>query len=341
MKHRRERVGVGIYLDRGAYAATVKVKSYPQKEKRFPLDTPIEDIRDWQDKTRGQLLIDGGPPAASTRGTFTAAVQTFLARVKGRPCYASYASHLAAWVERVGTRKRSSLTAGDVALALAAWRQDEAGGKYGRALSTKTLLHRYTVLQALYRTLDGPKAFCPCDGVPRPKPQQKVPQDVELQTIRRVLSKLRHDPQTHARLLVLATTGKRPAEVMRAEAPDVNLRRKVWTIRPAKGGEPQQVFLNADMIAAWQAFKAADAWGPYDTSIYGQKLRAAGWPVGVRPYNVRHALAIDLLRRGADLSDVQAHLGHKSIETTRRHYAGVLTSRQKETSQRLDGRFAK
>lgn len=64
-----------------------------------------------------------------------------------------------------------------------------------------------------------------------------------------------------------------------------------------------------------------------------------GWPAHIKPYKVRQAVALDLLRRGADPGDVQAHLGHVSPETTRRAYAGVLEARAKQTSRRLEGRL--
>ena len=42
--------------------------------------------------------------------------------------------------------------------------------------------------------------------------------------------------KTRARFLVLATTGRRPCEVMRAKPEDVNIEVRVWVPRDAKGG---------------------------------------------------------------------------------------------------------
>jgi hypothetical protein len=50
-------------------------------------------------------------------------------------------------------------------------------------------------------------------------------------------------------------------------------------------------------------------------------------------------VALELGERGIDLADVSAVLGHKDIVTTRKHYAPVLSSRLKDASERLAGRF--
>ena len=44
----------------------------------------------------------------------------------------------------------------------------------------------------------------------------------------------------------------------------------------------------------------------------------------VRPYQARHSVALELGERGIDLGDVQGWLGHKHVQTTRKHYAPVL-----------------
>ena len=139
--------------------------------------------------------------------------------------------------------------------------------------------------------------------------------------------------------MVIASTGVRPAELKRAERGDVDMERRVWAVRTAKGGAPRVFWLNDDMKAAWEAFAAADAWGHFDGSDYAKELYAAGWPKDVRPYQARHSVALELGERGIDLGDVQGWLGHKQVTTTRRHYAPVLVSRLKQASEALADRF--
>ena len=61
-------------------------------------------------------------------------------------------------------------------------------------------------------------------------------------------------------------------------------------MRDAKGEPAHSVSLDKPQVAAWQAFIAADAWGPFDTSRYGRLVHQAGWPRGIKPYAARHSL---------------------------------------------------
>lgn len=342
--HRRTRVSTGIYADRYGLAATVSVRGR-QREKRFPSDTPLDAVRAWRQRTRGELLIEHaeGRPRPRARDSFAAAARRYVTLLSGRPGAAADASHVGAWVERFGERRRRLITSEDVRLAFAAWRtsgQRRQHQKLARPVSAQTLRHRYRVLKRLYHVLDGPRAPTPCDDVERPVVRRGVPKDVDARCIQLVADRvLDEDAWTFARFLVLATTGKAPAELMRAAPADFDRRRRTWRIVPAKDREPQLLPLNEEMCFALAFLFAIDAHGPYDTTRYARVLRRSGWPEGLRPYNVRHALAIELLRRGADLGDVQAHLGHASVETTRRFYAKILEDRARRTSQRLEGRF--
>ena len=127
-------------------------------------------------------------------------------------------------------------------------------------------------------------------------------------------------PKTRARFRVYASTGRRPSEIMRAEPPDVDLTQCVWRPRDGKGGWGPGIYLNDDMLAAWELFVEANAWGSFRIGSLVRTIRRAGWPAGVRPYNLRHTVGISISEAGGDLADVQAHLGHKHISTTRKHY---------------------
>jgi integrase len=147
------------------------------------------------------------------------------------------------------------------------------------------------------------------------------------------------DAKTRARFMVLAACGRRPSEVMRTQRSDVDLVRRVWTVRDGKGGESPGVYLNNDMLAAWRVFVKAKAWGTFETSSFAKVLRSAGWPKAVRPYNLRHTVGISLSEAGVDLADIQAHMGHKRIATTRKFYVPVLSSRMEAASRLLEGRL--
>jgi hypothetical protein len=184
---RRKRIAEGVYRDRYGLSATVKVgtgKEGLQREKRYPFDTKLADIREWQDKMRAELRKITKRPSRATRGT------------------------LAAGTDLYGRLKRSQITAEHVRRARAQWAAD----KY----TPKTINNRVQTLRHLYRLLDGPREPTPADdvkplGVPD-SPKVLVPADV----FRTVATNLT-DVKTQARFMVIASTGVRPSELKRAE----------------------------------------------------------------------------------------------------------------------------
>ena len=47
-------------------------------------------------------------------------------------------------------------------------------------------------------------------------------------------------------------------------------------------------------------------------------LHRAGWPENIRIYNARHSVGIGFSEGGEDLADIQAWMGHRRIQTTRK-----------------------
>jgi integrase len=121
---------------------------------------------------------------------------------------------------------------------------------------------------------------------------------------------------------------------------DLDLARRLWIVRSAKLEPAHTITLTAEMVKAWQVFIAAAAFGAYDTTLHANRLHRAGWPHGVRPYNVRHTLMADALALGVDLGDVQGLAGHTSPETTRTFYGPLAVERQRTVSARLEGRLS-
>lgn len=330
---RRKRIGKGIYRDAYGLAAAVKVgtgSEAQQREKRFPFDTPFKAMKDWQEAMRAELRKALHRPTAAARGTLEADSALYLAQVKHLASYKSRVCEVDAWTALYGRLRRAQLTAEHVRKARATW----AAEKY----TPKTINNRVQTLRHLYRLLDGEGAPSPADHV-KPLPVAPSPKVLVNARVFRTVAGNLLDAKTRARFMVIASTGVRPSELKRAEPGDVDLERRVWLVRTGKGGVPRAFWLNDDMWAALTAFVAAKAWGPFDGSDYAKALYTAGWPRDVRPYQARHSMALELGERGIDLADVSAVLGHTDITTTRRHYAPVLSSRLKDASERLSGRF--
>lgn len=332
----RTTVESGIYADQYGLAARVKVGTLC-REKRFPPDRSEEAlnaIRQWRARTLGNLLEDHAQQTrqrADAR-SLTRSIAAYLKRRRGRPGYNADRSHLKTWITALGPKRRHQVTRDDCERAIASWRRKK------KPPSEATIRHRVRVLRELYQSLDGKAVVHPLIGIELPKPKRPplipVPHDI----IQRVASSLaegkRHDEgygadpvKTRARFLVYASTGQRPAQIGRAQPSDVDFGRRLWFVRPAKGGDPIPLPLNDGMVDAWRVFAAAKAWGPFDTTSFAKVLRRHSWPKDIRPYALRRTFAIDLLLGGADLGDVQGLLGHSDINTTRKYYAPILTSR--------------
>lgn len=334
-RSRRIRVSTGIYRDESGLAAVVKVRDI-QREQRYPAGTPLEELRRWREATRIELRRLA--PAA-TRGTLQGDAERYLKQIRHLTSARTRRSDLKAWTARYATLSRARITPAVVRETISAW--SDAG------VAPKTINNRVQTLANLYRTLDGKRTRTPCDDIAPLHVPKTPPIAVDPAIIRRVERKLRQyqrdgwldDGKTRARFMVLAACGRRPSEVMRTEPEDVDLERRVWSVRDGKGGWSPGLFLNDDMLAAWQAFIAAKAWGPFNTSSFARVLRSCGWPKGVRPYNLRHSVGISLSEAGIDLADIQAVMGHKRIATTRRFYVPVLGGRMEAAGKAIDGRM--
>ncbi len=331
---KRTRLERGLYVDKWGISAIVTAHRQ-QKEKRFPLDTDRDEIRQWRNRARVELDEDyQGVGLVAARNSLEADIRVYLKRRIGRPGFAADRSHLKAWIAaKLGARNRRTITGQDIEATLARWRHDQ--------VAPQTIKHRVRALRQLYQALDGPDVRHPLRHVKLSRPVRSAPTPVSREVIQTVAKNLKAgEPKNYARFLVRATTGQRPAQIMAAHSGDVDLAQRIWFVRPAKGGDPVPLPLNAGMVRAWKVFMAADAWGPFDTSDHADALRAAGWPKGIPPKNLRHTFAIDLLLSGADLGDVQGLLGHADIQTTRQFYAPILVARLTKAIQKRRLRLA-
>lgn len=327
------RITTGIHRDKYGYRVLWRDRGH-QREKRFPPDTPLAVLKAFRRRQVGMADTGTGPKIGLARD-----VVRFLSLRKRLASYVTERAQLRAWLRLYPRLSRWALTAEHVRKAVAHWQAD--------GYSAQEIRHRVNALKRLYRTLDGPRAWNPCADVTLPALPKGRPVPVPDDLIRSVAVQLRaseiaktlRDSKTRARYLVLATTGQRPAQVMRATPADVDLTRRIWVVRPAKGDAGSLVVLNDDMRAAWELFIAARAWGAFNTRSFVRTLHRNGWPKTIRPYNLRHAVGMALSAAGVDLGDIQAHMGHTDPRTTRTFYVPALWARQAGASQAIDGRL--
>lgn len=373
-KGKRQRIDDGISWDSTGYSVRVKVTQGNQtreRERRFPPTLRNPEDLPYLRAQRAQLEADlrdelqqlDPHAVTAARGTFAGDVKTYLARMMTKldpRTLRSRASELARWVEVFGPRPRHTLRPADIQRAFAHWQIPPDGPRpprrdaKGRLVkprpwvtpSAKTIQNRVRSLRHLYRILDGKRARTPLDDLELKTPPRRLPRPVDRRIIRTVIARLikqerngrLRDAKTRARFLLRVTCGQRPVQIMRSTPEDVSLEQRIWLVPAAKGGDPVPLPLNDVRLKAWELFIAADAWGEFDTRSQARVLRRAGWPVGVRPYEARHTVGIELSAAGADLGDVQHWLGQRDIRTTRAFYVPGLLERLKVASARVDAK---
>lgn len=158
-------------------------------------------------------------------------------------------------------------------------------------------------------------------------------------------------------LELLFSTGLRVSELTRLNRDQINLKTREFGVI-GKGGKARVVFIS--MRAAIYLDKYMKTRSDKDRPLfirYGGKkdiiteeekmrlsprsierlvkhyVRLAKLPVEATPHTLRHSMATDMLRAGADIRSVQEMLGHKNISTTQ-IYTHVTDARLREVHEK-------
>ncbi len=333
----RRKIATNVYEDGSGRSITYRDHDSRQREIRFPLGTPIKEMRA-EVIARLALSSASGIPKAA-KDSLASAIDAWAPQEQGLASWKERRAELRAWAKELGSMRLRSITPAMAREVMAGWAV--------HGVKPKTIRNRRWSLQHLYRVLYGKRCTTPVDDIPPPPKTKTIPVAVEPSHVLAVLERLKaqerkgllRDAKTRARFMVRAVTGRRPSEIMRAQPTDVNLDRREWRVRDGKGGWSEGLYLNDEMLTAWRLFIEADAWGDFDTGSMARTLRAAGWKVGVRPYELRHSIGIALSDAGVDLADISPFLGHTSLQTTRQTYVPIRQGRMQRAAEALDGRF--
>ncbi|MFI7438283.1 tyrosine-type recombinase/integrase [Micromonospora haikouensis] len=215
--------------------------------------------------------------------------------------------------------------------AVTAWRRHLITAK----ASPSTVNQALAAVDLLYEVGAGLRLKVKRARVPRPgEPKALTPKEqgaVERAADRRAL-------RDAAIIAVLLYTGARAEECARLDVDDLALTARTGTVRlHGKGDEVRHVPVPAsarDRLTAWIRHRSGEPgplWtgqrGPLSTSGITQIVLAVGSDAhlpGLRPHRLRHTYATRLRQGGADPAQVQALLGHASLDTTARYFrAGV------------------
>lgn len=170
----------------------------------------------------------------------------------------------------------------------------------------------------------------PMAGMKAPRQPRALPRAFRADVVEELL---RRCPSSRERLMVLLEVqeGLRSVEVSRLEIADIDPEERTMLIH-GKGGHQRLLPFSSETWAALEAYLAdyppATA-GPvvrslvpphgaltpaYIVLVLGRLLRSMGVAGGA--HGLRHTAATDMLRRGADVRDIQTVLGHRSLSST-------------------------
>ncbi|TNH28797.1 hypothetical protein FHG89_14255 [Micromonospora orduensis] len=215
--------------------------------------------------------------------------------------------------------------------AVTAWRRHLIATKVGPSTVNQAL----AAVDLLYEIGAGLRLKVKRARVPRPGEPDALTSK-EQGTVERAAD--RRGVRDAAIVAVLLYTGARAEECAGLDVDDLALTARTGTIRlHGKGDEVRQVPVPAparERLSAWLRHRGSEA-GPLWTGQRGRLTTsgitqvvltvgdAAGLP-GLRPHRLRHTYATRLRQGGADSAQVQALLGHASLDTTARYFrAGV------------------
>lgn len=160
-------------------------------------------------------------------------------------------------------------------------------------------------------------------------------------------------------LELLFSTGLRVSELVGLNRDQVNLTTREFGVI-GKGGRSRVVFISkqAALMLDRYLMTREDNFKPMFIHFSGKKtditandksmrltsrsvqrivkkyVQQANLPVAATPHTLRHSMATDLLRSGADLRSVQEILGHKNIATTQ-IYTHVTDARLREVHEKF------
>src|SRR4029453_12886168 len=296
----------GIHREKErAFLVEVRVRPFPKRRERFPLETPLEVMVAWRDTQLADLTaakqalkqtqLDARTTtilATKVRGvmagTLRADVETYLTE-KLRPTMdphnklqaRRYLRTLAA--TDLGRYPRQAITGAQLEAVLAKWERfgappsPESEGPQrivppgALAPDTVNKIRHYWI--GFYKAMNlGTTLLNPARAVPRRKPGPIQNRSVEFALAVKILDyvgKSRKPTRTQARLTLMCVLGLRPCEIMRIKpARHWNPRAGTLFVQTAKGGKPRTLDLkpNPRATAALEMLEQLKGWGTFTSA---------------------------------------------------------------------------
>jgi integrase len=298
---------------------------------------------------------------------FSELAQEYLHQWEGRDkCRINQVSW---WISRLGNRKLIEISSDEIWYHLDKYAHGNAlRGHRGARVSTKPL-NRYrkpasvnrlrAALSAVFRYgMSLSKKYItrnPVEGIPvKPENNKRVRflSDAERDEL---LASCKNSCWDKLFLLVLMAvcTGARKSELLNLKWNDIDIRRRIASLRTSKNGEPRELPLPVVVIEELMRHRVVG-----NDLVFGSPIRRGKpfefrkhWiealkksnmyhpvdhPNYFRFHDLRHTAASYLVQNGATLYEAGQILGHKSLITTQR-YAHLSISRKQDVTDRVFG----
>ena len=220
----------------------------------------------------------------------------------------------------------------------------EYRSRFGKPLAIKTQIGLLNCLQVFYRHLyaAGHILANPAAAIHLPHESQRLPGTI---LTPKEMKKLLNQPDTSTVLgfrdrtlyELLYSTGLRITEAIRLQRQDIDLEQNTVAVRNGKGGKDRVVPLGAtakrflveyfDRVRPVLGHRHESepvflnrCGRPFEKSGLLKKLQLYAARAKIKKrvtvHTFRHTLATEMLRRGADLRQIQEMLGHTNLRTT-------------------------
>jgi integrase len=329
------------------------VVGHPRSVKQFPIETSIDTIAAWRREEQARLQLTS---PTKIRGTFPRDVQDYLRARAAMPGIRERTRHMTLWVQAFGPRRSADIQPWEIAAVRdrwltegpkTVWRRWVADGieRYGGRwvdlpvpLSASQVNLRLRALENFY-TVMFPQEYNPVREVAEVAGPDAEARDLPYAVIDRLLAAMpdrgrpaKGEPRsavslTKLRLQAFAGTGFSHRELMGIRPSDLHLDEQppwVWVRGRQKGKGTSGVAqpLTDRGAAALQALTAAGGLGSFSPSAMWKSLQRVGRRLGltgIRPYDLRHSFATEVLARTKSLATTQLLMRHKSSRTALRY----------------------
>ena len=302
-------------------------------------DVTVDQARKRAEQLRAEVSLGGDPAAERAKLKAVPTVDEFArdrylphVQERQRSAYNVEAYLRKRILPALGKKALDEVTPQDVAeLRRKMVAEGLANGTVNRHLATLRAMFNLAMKWELYEGKNPASS----PGMLREVHRDKYLSPAETQALFRALAA---DPDETAAsvLALLAVTGARRGEVLKARWENVDLERGLLTVPRSKSGRTRHIPLSAVAVSILQRQLAKRQLHPENPYVFpsgrrsGQPVEgvrgawrraraAAGLPEDLRIHDLRHSFASALANSGVPINEIGTVLGHSQLSTTQRY----------------------